>query len=114
MRQNADDFLAECESLADVLAGLSRADWDKPTLFKNWTANDVMVHLHFWNIAADLSASNEAAFQRLYNAMSAEVKTAGRRAAVLAPAAARSDRKGGEAAGKGRGERPRGKAAGKN
>ena len=81
MRQNADDFLAECESLADVLAGLSRADWDKPTLFKNWTANDVMVHLHFWNIAADLSASDEAAFQRLYNAMSAEVKTAGRRAA---------------------------------
>jgi uncharacterized protein (TIGR03084 family) len=81
MLQQADDFLAECDALAEVLETLTPADWTRPTLFKDWTANDVMVHLHFWNKAADLSANDEDAFMRFYTAMAADVKTQGRRAA---------------------------------
>jgi len=52
----AKDFLEECETLAVALGELSAADWDKPTQFKGWSFNDVLVHLHFWNGAADRAA----------------------------------------------------------
>ncbi len=58
----ADDFLAESEALSAVLSGLSEADFTRPTQFKNWTFNDILVHLHFWNRAADLSAFEPQAF----------------------------------------------------
>lgn len=54
--QQARDFLEECECLDAALERLGPADWDKPTQFKNWTINDVVVHLHFWNMAADNGA----------------------------------------------------------
>ena len=61
----AEDFLAESETLHDVLAPLSEADFRQPTQFKGWTIDDVLVHLHFWNRAADLAATDEAAFNAL-------------------------------------------------
>ena len=61
----ARDFLAECETLHDVLADLPESAFETPTQFKGWTINDVLVHLHFWNLAADLSAQDEAAFQSM-------------------------------------------------
>ncbi|MEM9726088.1 MAG: TIGR03084 family metal-binding protein [Pseudomonadota bacterium] len=61
----ADDFLAESEALGDLLETLAPADWDRPTQFKDWTPNDVVVHLHFWNKAADLSSTDEPAFLML-------------------------------------------------
>ena len=54
--QQAHDFLEECETLAKALETLDDADWSRPTQFKDWTFNDVLVHLHFWNTAADRAA----------------------------------------------------------
>lgn len=61
--QEAQDFLTECEVLMDALSSLADKDFDTATQFKGWTINDVLVHLHFWNKAADLSAKDEDAFQ---------------------------------------------------
>jgi len=54
--EQAAHFLEECETLATALNTLSSSDWDAPTQFKDWSFNDVLVHLHFWNGAADKAA----------------------------------------------------------
>ncbi len=58
----ATDFLDESEALSALLAPLSDADFETPTQFKNWTINNILRHLHVWNIAADQALSDEAAF----------------------------------------------------
>lgn len=58
----AADFLAETETLHDAIATLDAKGFEGRTQFKGWTVNDVIVHLHFWNRAADLSVSDEPAF----------------------------------------------------
>lgn len=59
----ADDFLTESETLHAAIADLSDAELRMKTQFKGWSIEDVLVHLHFWNMAADLSVSGEAALQ---------------------------------------------------
>ncbi len=44
--QQAEDFRAESRALAAVLATLDDADFDRPTLFKGWTIDHVIGHLH--------------------------------------------------------------------
>lgn len=56
------DFVAECDTLNGVLSGLDAADWDRETLFKGWTVNDVVVHLQFWNRMVDLAWNDPPAF----------------------------------------------------
>ena len=63
--QQTFDFREECEVLAELLHGLSEADWTRATQFKGWTVNDVMVHLHFWNVVADLSLKDPDGFDVL-------------------------------------------------
>ncbi len=65
MFQQPLDFRDESEALYQVLASLSDADFERPTLFKAWTINDVVSHLHAWNIAADLALADAAAFDEL-------------------------------------------------
>lgn len=71
----AQDFLDESEALYAVIADLDEAAFETATQFKGWTLNDVLVHLHFWNGAADLSSTDEPAFmallQRLMGALQA-------------------------------------------
>lgn len=67
----ADDFRSECEVLNAALAPLAPADYARPTQFKGWTIDDVLVHLHFWNRAADLSATDPEAFAALAEKVSA-------------------------------------------
>ncbi|MCA0873260.1 TIGR03084 family protein [Seohaeicola saemankumensis] len=62
--QQAHDFLEECETLNAVLTGLEPGGWTRPTQFKGWTLNDVLVHLHFWNGMADQSLQDPAGFQQ--------------------------------------------------
>lgn len=62
--EQAGDFLAETEALADLLAPLSDADFAEATQFKGWTVDDVLRHLHFWNLAAGLQLSDEAELMR--------------------------------------------------
>lgn len=61
--EQAQDFLDESEALAAILSDLPDADYNRPTQFKGWTVNDVLVHLHFWNEAADLSLTDPDQFQ---------------------------------------------------
>jgi uncharacterized protein (TIGR03084 family) len=53
--QQVDDFRAESDALAEVLAPLSDRDFEIETLFKEWTIHDVVAHLHIFNWAADAS-----------------------------------------------------------
>ncbi len=73
--QQALDFVAESEALAAVLADLPEAAWDQATQFKGWTLNDVIVHLHFWNRAADMSLVAPDAFAELLGRALAGMKT---------------------------------------
>lgn len=61
--EQATDFLAESDALAAILHDLDDPAWDRPTQFKGWTINDVLVHLHFWNRAADQSLTDPDGFQ---------------------------------------------------
>lgn len=58
--EQARDFLAECEALNDALDHVT--DWEAATQFKGWTVNDVLVHLHYWNVMADKSAVDPDTF----------------------------------------------------
>ena len=46
MLPQAEDFRAEAEALHGLLAALRDEDWDRPTLFKQWTIDDIVQHLH--------------------------------------------------------------------
>ena len=41
------DFLAECEALSAVVDPLDGDDFARPTQFKGWRIEDVIVHLYF-------------------------------------------------------------------
>jgi uncharacterized protein (TIGR03084 family) len=60
--QQAQDFRDECAALAELVAPLRDADFDRETLFKGWTINNILRHLHVWNIAAARSIEGEEAF----------------------------------------------------
>lgn len=75
------DFAAESAALADLLAQCADADWDRQTQFKGWTVNDVLVHLHFWNVAVDTSLTDPAGFQALLGAFLADLPQGGMRPA---------------------------------
>ncbi len=72
--QQATDFLEESEALAALLAPLPDADYETPTQFKGWTINQILRHLHVWNIAADLALTDEAAFTDFIAQMAAGVR----------------------------------------
>lgn len=69
MFQQVDDFKAECDALYELLQPLRDADFEQATLFKNWTFNDVLQHLHFWNIAADQSLIDPDAFNAMMTSL---------------------------------------------
>ncbi|MEX0286759.1 MAG: TIGR03084 family metal-binding protein [Paracoccaceae bacterium] len=64
--QQAQDFLAESDALAAILQDLPEAEWKRKTQFKDWTINDVIVHLYFWNRGADNSLVDPEAFQAMF------------------------------------------------
>jgi uncharacterized protein (TIGR03084 family) len=72
--QQATDFLDETNALATLLAPLSDADYAQPTQFKSWTVGNILRHLHVWNIAADLSLTDEAAFAEFMATMMAGIR----------------------------------------
>ncbi|MEQ3669504.1 TIGR03084 family metal-binding protein [Pseudophaeobacter sp.] len=60
--QQAEDFRAESQALAAALQDLPEADLHRVTLFKEWTIDHVLGHLHLFNVAAETSLQGEAAF----------------------------------------------------
>ena len=78
--EQAKHFVDECDALAAALDHLDAPNWDTPTQFKQWTYNDVLVHLHFWNGMAHQSLLDPEAFAARLAAMSARFQTDGMRA----------------------------------
>ena len=74
MMQQAQDFLDESESLHSLLAPIDDAAFETSTQFKGWMINNIIRHLHVWNIAADLALSDEAAFGEFIAKMMAGVR----------------------------------------
>jgi uncharacterized protein (TIGR03084 family) len=52
MIAEAQDFDTECAGLADLLAPLSDADFERATAFKAWTLNDILSHLYMGDTSA--------------------------------------------------------------
>ncbi|MCF6234320.1 MAG: TIGR03084 family metal-binding protein [Rhodobacteraceae bacterium] len=62
----AEDFRQESRALAAVLEPLGDKDFDQPTLFKGWTIDHVIGHLHMFNVAATATLESDAAFQAVF------------------------------------------------
>jgi uncharacterized protein (TIGR03084 family) len=67
MLEQARDFLDESRALSDLVAPLSDAQMQAPTLFKGWSVDEILRHLHFWNLAAGLSLDDADAFAALFD-----------------------------------------------
>lgn len=64
--QQALDFLEESDDLDRLIADLNDQDYERSTGFKQWTINDVLQHLHFWNHAALLSLQDPEGFKAFF------------------------------------------------
>ena len=56
------DFREETEALYQLLLPCHESVFARPTQFKRWTVEDVLVHLHMWNQAADWSLHHPQRF----------------------------------------------------
>jgi uncharacterized protein (TIGR03084 family) len=64
MLAQAADFRTEADELHRLLVPLTNADWDRATLFKQWTINDIVQHLHDGDLMAAASVSGPENFAR--------------------------------------------------
>ena len=60
--QEITDLRAEAAALHELLATLPDAEWVRTTLFKGWTINDVISHLHAGDLLAATSVRDPVAF----------------------------------------------------
>lgn len=60
--KQAEDFREESRALAALLEPLSAQDLQRETQFKGWSIEDVLGHLHLFNVAAETSLQGEEAF----------------------------------------------------
>ena len=67
--QQAHDFGDESDALYELLAPLKDEDFGRQTLFKDWTINDILAHLHIFNHLADLSLLDPERFAKEYGDM---------------------------------------------
>ena len=58
------DFRAEADALHALLLTLPESAWRRPTLFKGWTINDIVQHLHDSDLMALASIEGLDAFTR--------------------------------------------------
>ncbi len=72
--QQAQDFLDESLTLATLFDPLDEPTLSRPTLFKSWTIADVLGHLHLFNHAATLTATDAGAFEDFLTAFTADLK----------------------------------------
>lgn len=60
------DFRDESLALHDLVASQDNTIFTAVTQFRGWTTDDVIIHLHFWNVAADLAVRDSAAFEAFH------------------------------------------------
>lgn len=64
--QQAQDFLEECDALAALLDGVDEKTFSTTTQFKAWSIEDVIAHLHIWNVAAGATLESREKFQAFF------------------------------------------------
>ena len=69
--QQAEDFMAESRALENILEPLTQAEFTTPNLFKGWTIDDVIGHLHMFNVAAEKTLESDVAFEEFFAPISA-------------------------------------------
>jgi uncharacterized protein (TIGR03084 family) len=65
MLQQLTDLRDEADELHALLATLRDGDWRRATLFKGWTVDDIVQHLHMGDAMGLASATDPAAFDAL-------------------------------------------------
>ncbi|HKU93718.1 MAG TPA: TIGR03084 family metal-binding protein [Vineibacter sp.] len=65
MLQQITDLRDEADELHRLLLTLKADDWSRATLFKAWTVNDILQHLHQSDVLGIASATDVAAFDAL-------------------------------------------------
>ena len=75
MFQQVIDLQAESDALIDILSNLDDTDFEKTTQFKDWTFNDIVQHLHFWNIGANKALTDEEGFVAMMQKLMAAMQT---------------------------------------
>ena len=60
--QQARDFIEEATVLAELLESQPDSVFETVTLFKSWTINDVLGHLHMFDVAALKTVQGETVF----------------------------------------------------
>ncbi|WP_019877565.1 TIGR03084 family metal-binding protein [Sporichthya polymorpha] len=63
MSQLVTDLAAETEIVEQMLAGLTEADWERPTPAEGWAIRDQISHLAFFDQAAALAMTDPERFQ---------------------------------------------------
>ncbi len=71
MLTQAADFQAEADALHALLLTLPDAEWQRATLFKGWTINDIIQHLHEGDLMAAASVAGTDPFASLRAEMQA-------------------------------------------
>ncbi len=74
-QKEAHDFKAECDAVAAILDPCLDADFSTITRFKQWTINDIIGHLHLWNIAANQTLTDPKGFQTFITEMMSALMT---------------------------------------
>lgn len=64
--QQANDFLEEVDLLAQLLKSIPEDSFETVTQFKGWTVNDVVGHLHMFDVAAMRSLESDDAFEEFF------------------------------------------------
>ena len=75
--QQAHDFRAEVDDLAALTATFDAVDYARATQFKGWTVNQVLQHLHLFDIAADMALSDPGQFLEFKQDFRARQKAGG-------------------------------------
>lgn len=73
--QQIADLRAEADEFDRLLARLKDDDWRRVTLFKGWTIDDIVQHLHTGDQMGLASATGEAAFSALFGEIQARRAT---------------------------------------
>ena len=67
MLKQAEDFYEESKDIHRILKNFSEDDLSTITKFKDWSFNDIIRHLHVWNIAAYNSLRGEYEWGKFNN-----------------------------------------------
>lgn len=70
----ARDFLEECTALHAVLATAPGDAWREPTQFKAWTFDDIVGHLHLFDVVAEIAARSRTEFDSFYGEIVASAR----------------------------------------